>query len=458
VSEPRVCAVAGASGYVGGRLVDRLVTAGHEVVALGRHESTLPATARRKAVDVADAEGVADALADVDTAYYLVHSLDEGAGFSDRDKELGESFAAGAAKAGVRRVVYLGGRGRGELSEHLQSRQEVGRALGSTGVEVVELRAAVVIGAGSISFEMLRYLTERLPVMVCPRWITTRVQPIAERDLLSYLEQAPTVPPGVYEIGGPEATTYRDMIATYARVRGLARRRIVDVPMLTPSLSARWVDLVTPVDRRVSHALIESLTTEVVVTDPAPARDAFAIEPVGVAEAITQALDDQAARLPGDLMGFEEGLRDGVYAMRSAAPLPTEDRSTAVGELNRCGGRLGWYGLAFAWWLRLQLGKAFGERLRLQRPPAVVVGAEVDWWTVQAKTDDLLILETRRWFCGEAWLGYRVTTPPEPEVELVAALRTKGLVGFVYWRLLWPIHLVVFKRMSRSKAGQARRD
>ena len=456
MSESAVYAVVGASGFVGGRLVDALVVAGHPVVALGRHEATLPPAARREAVDVADAGRVAEALAGVDTAYYLVHSLDGGAGFSDRDHQLAESFAAGAAKAGVRRIVYLGGLGRGDLSEHLQSRQEVGRALGSTGVEIVELRAAVVIGAGSISFEMLRYLTERLPVMVCPRWITTRVQPIAEPDLLSYLEQAPTVAPGVYEIGGPEATSYRDMIATYARVRGLPRRRIFDVPVLTPALSARWVDLVTPVDRRVSHALIESLTTEVVVTDPTPARDAFDIEPVGVSAAIEQALDGQAARISRDLMGFEEGLRDGVYAMRSAATLPTPDRSTAIGELNQCGGRLAWYGLPFAWWLRLMLGRVFGERLRLQRPSTVAVGAEVDWWTVQAKTDDLLILGTTRWFCGEAWLGYRVTLPPDPEVELVAALRTKGLLGFVYWRLLWPIHLVVFKRMSRSKAGQVR--
>lgn len=457
MSQQATYAVAGASGYVGGRLVARLVANGRPVVALGRRLAALPPEARCLSVDVADARRVADALAGVDTAYYMVHSMGAGEGFSERDLELAGSFAAGAAEAGVRRIVYLGGLGRGALSEHLRSRQEVGRVLASTRVEVVELRAAVVIGAGSISFEMLRYLTERLPMMVCPRWITTRLQPIAERDLLSYLEQAPHVAPGVYEIGGPDTTTYREMIATYARVRGLRPRLIIDVPVLTPSLSARWVDLVTPVDRQVSHALIESLTTEVIVTDAALAGAAFSIEPVGVATAIDQALEDQAARIPADLMGFEDGLRDNVYAMRSAAPLEPADRPAAIDELDSCGGTLRWYGVTWAWRLRLLAGRLFGEHLHLTKPPAVTEGAQVDWWTVEVKTDDLLILATTRWFCGEAWLGYRITTPPLPQVELVGALRTKGLVGLLYWRALWPLHRVVFKAMSRCKATHAHR-
>ena len=193
-----------------------------------------------------------------------------GSGFPARDLELAASFGAAAGEAGVGRLVYLGALGAGPLSEHLASRQEVGAALGATGIPVVELRAAVVIGSGSASFEMLRYLTERLPFMVCPRWVRTRVQPIAESDLLDRLTEGLVLPAGIHEIAGDEVTTYWDMIQAYARARGLRRRAIVDVPLLTPRLSAYWVDLVTPVDRSVTHALIDSLVTDVVLQSSSP--------------------------------------------------------------------------------------------------------------------------------------------------------------------------------------------
>lgn len=449
-------AVVGASGYVGGRLVAHLDASGRSVVALGRRVDRLPATAVRRPVDVADTAAVTAALVGVDSAYYLVHSMAGGADFSERDRTLAESFSAAAARAGVRRIVYLGGLGHRSLSEHLRSRQEVGVALASTGIEVVELRAAVVIGAGSISFEILRYLTERLPVMICPRWIMTRVQPIAERDLLHYLERAPDVPPGVYEIGGPEATTYRDMIATYAVVRGLPPRRIIDVPVLTPRLSAWWVDLVTPVDRQVSHALIESLTTDVVVEDPAPAATAFDVTPLGVADAIDAALEDQARRVSATLMTLQPGLRDGVYSMRSHADVAPEDLEGAKADLMRCGGDLWWYGLGWAWRLRILLGRLFGERLRLTRPAVVEEGAQVDWWRVAVKGEDTVVLTTTEWFCGEAWLGYKVGAPDgQGRVEQVAALRPKGSLGLAYWRTLYPIHLVVLRVTCRRRARRA---
>ncbi|MEO7557197.1 MAG: DUF2867 domain-containing protein [Acidimicrobiales bacterium] len=448
-------AVVGASGYVGGRLVAHLVDRDHAVVALGRQADRLPSAVERRQVDVADTAATASALAGVDTAYYLVHSMAGPGDFASRDRTLAASFARAAARAKVRRVVYLGGLGHGDLSEHLRSRHEVGETLRSTGLDVVELRAAVIIGAGSISFEMLRYLTERLPVMVCPRWITTRIQPIAENDLLRYLEQAPRVPPGIYEIGGAEETTYRAMIASYAAVRGLHTRRILDVPMLTPGLSARWVDLFTPVERRVSHSLIESLTTEVVVANPEPAAAAFDIHCVGVADAIRAALEDQAARVPSALMSFQAGLRDGVYAMRSHARLDAVDAQGARDDLERCGGDLRWYGLPWAWRLRIWAGRPFGERLTLRRPPEVAPGARVDWWRVEEKDADTLVLGTTEWFCGEAWLGYRITDSGWPEVQQVGALRPKGLLGLAYWRTLWPVHLIVFQLMSRRRARRA---
>jgi uncharacterized protein YbjT (DUF2867 family) len=454
---PARLAIAGATGYVGRRLTARLLAAGHEVVALVRDPakvSEAPGLAVRT-VDLTDPDALSAALDGVEAAFYLVHSMAGGDDFDDRDRELAMTFAKSAAAAGVGRIVYLGGLGSGGLSEHLASRQEVGRLLGSAQVPVVELRAAVVLGAGSISFEMLRYLTERLPFMVCPRWVNTSLQPIAERDLLSYLEQSLDVEPSVYEIGSPEVTTYRSMIHTYAEVRGLRKRLIVQVPLLTPSLSSRWVDVATPVDRVISHQLIESLTSEVVVRRREHTDGAFDVQCLGVADAIRAALDDQAARVPDSLMGFHDGLLDGVYAMRASARLRPGDSVGARRDLGLCGGDLDWYGLPWAWHTRIALGRLFGERLALFRPRRVEPGATVDWWQVEEKSAGTLVLGTTRWFCGEAWLGYRVTEGPRPRLEQVGALRPLGLLGLAYWRAIWPVHLVVFRVMVRRQARRA---
>ena len=459
-------AVAGASGYVGRRLVARLVTEGHEVVALGRRADALPdgEGVERRATDVGDADEARAAFTGCDAVYWLVHSMGGGTGFRERDRQLAASAAAAAAEVGVGRIVYLGGLGGadddGELSEHLASRHEVGAALAATAVPVVELRAAVVLGAGSISFEMLRYLTERLPVMVCPRWIGTRVQPVAERDLLDVLVAALDAPGGVYEIGGPDVTTYREMIDVYARVRGLRRRTIVDVPVLTPGLSARWVDLVTPVDRAISHALIDSLTAEVVVRDPGPAAAAFPGERLGLEDALRAALDDQASAMPAQLFDQPEGIADGVSTMHSTAVVAPSDVHAARRELAAAGGDLDWYGVPTMWRLRLVLGRLLGERLRLRRPDVLEPGAEVDWWTAEVVEPDRLVLGTRAWFCGEAWLGYRIVdtdTDGGVGIEQAGSLRAKGVPGLVYWRLLWPIHAVVFRRMAARRAQRVRR-
>ncbi|MGV3758490.1 MAG: DUF2867 domain-containing protein [Actinomycetota bacterium] len=448
-------AVVGASGYVGGRLVPRLVDAGHEVLALSRSGGADRPGVQPVAVDIG-----AEAGPVVDAAVYLVHSMAGGEDFAERDRRLAETFAGAARAAGVGRIVYLGGLGSGDLSDHLASRHEVGATLAASGVPVVELRAAVVLGSGSISFEMLRYLTERLPAMVCPRWIRTRIQPIAETDLLAHLQRAldDDVPPGVYEVGGPEVTTYREMIGAYARVRGLRPRWIVDVPLLTPGLSARWVDLVTPVDRQVSHTLIESLGTEVVVTDGARTRATFGIDCLGVDAALERALGDQAAEVPDRLFDLPTGTSDGLYAMHEHARVSPDDVADVRAGLGECGGDLGWYGLAWAWRLRILLGRPFGERLSLHRPAEVVPGATVDWWTVARSDDSALVLFTDRWFSGEAWLGYAIEPPPadDPDGDArlvqVGALRAKGLLGVVYWRVLWPVHLVVFELMAKRQA------
>ena len=443
-------AVVGANGFVGRELSAALVEANYDVIALSRRAPEI-AGATGLSVDVADGDSLRQALAGCEVAFYLVHSL-SAEDFRARDRQLAEGFGRAAAAVGLQRIVYLGGLGHDPESEHLASRQEVDNALASGGVSIVELRAAVVLGAGSISFEMLRYLTERLPFMVCPRWVRTAIQPIASADVTRYLIAAIDVAPGVYEVGGADVTSYRDMISAYALARGLRRRRIMDVPYLTPRLSSYWLDLVTPVDRRVSHALIESLGTEVVVQDQGRTDAAFAIEPMGLGDALLAALDDQALQLDHDLLSRENGLRDGVYTVRVNAPLSGGASARLDADLVRIGGSYSWYGLAFAWKTRALLGRVVGERWKLSHPQEVVDGAAVDWWFVARREPGLLVLRAVGWFPGEAWLGYCCT---DHELVQVGSLRPKGVPGFIYWKMLQPVHHQVFRALARYRVARA---
>lgn len=443
----------GANGFVGRALVKELVTLGHEVRALSRRAPEI-AGAQCRSLDVADEQAVQEALAGCQVAYYLVHSLSDN-DFRSRDRRLAAGFGAAASKVGIQRIVYLGGLGSDPASEHLASRQEVGTALASAGVTVVELRAAIVLGAGSISFEMLRYLTERLPFMVCPRWVRTAIQPIALIDIVRYLVSALEVAPGVYEVGGADVTSYRDMIAGYAAARGLRPRRIVDVPYLTPRLSSYWLDLVTPVDRRVSHALIESLGTEVVVTDRLRTDEAFAIKPMGLAAALSAALDHQATEIDRTLLSRMSGLADGVYTVRATAALAGASKERVGSDLASIGGTFDWYGLAYAWRARSLIGRLAGEYWKLRRPEQLVPGAIVDWWTVVQRGPGTLVLRALRWFPGEAWLGYSCE---DTQIVQIGSLRPKGIPGFLYWTLLRPVHRWVFGALVRHRAARARLD
>lgn len=462
-ADERSYAIVGASGYVGRLLTARLAAEGGRVLAVARHAERLPATPNvdRRSVDATDPRALTEVLTGVHVAYYLVHAMAGGKGFPARDRNSARTFAAAAARAGVGRIVYLGALGdeRAE-SPHLASRHEVGEILGETGIPVVELRAAVVLGAGSISFEMLRYLTERLPVMVCPRWVKTRLQPVGEEDLLTYLLGAAHVPSGIYELGSADVTTYREMMQIYARVRGLRPRTILTVPYLTPALSAHWVDLVTPVDRRVSHALVESLRHDVVVHDSAATAAAFGVQARPVEEAIDSALRRQADAVPGHIFERPAGLSDGIYAMRCRIALSAREASAARRDLRRVGGDLGWYGARWPWRVRMGLGRLAGEHLGLERPSALSLGEPVDWWRVAALDQDSLVLASDGWRFGDAWLGFRVGrrkgTGGESIVQ-VAAFRPRGTLGLAYWRVLWPVHHLVLRAMVRARRRRARR-
>ncbi|MEI7836844.1 MAG: NAD(P)H-binding protein, partial [Planctomycetota bacterium] len=295
-----VILLTGAAGYVGKRLLPRLVNRGLRVRCLSRrpHAAGNP---RAQAVewvqgDVLDEESLRRALNGVSAAYYLVHSLDHPGDFEAMDRQAAMAFAQVAKRQGVGRIIYLGGLGDSDqiLSSHLASRQEVGRILRAFGPEVIELRASVIIGSGSLSFELVRALVERLPGMVCPRWVRTATQPIGTEDLLDYLVAALDLPPGrgaVYEIGGPEQVSYADIMRAYAMERGL-RRIMIPVPVLTPWLSSLWLALVTPVYARVGRHLIEGVRNPTVVRDTL-ARETFAIRPRGLRECIRAALVEE---------------------------------------------------------------------------------------------------------------------------------------------------------------------
>lgn len=474
----RLILVTGATGYVGGRLRRRLEETGARVRCLARDPQrvagrTAPGT-EVLAGDVLDAASLGPALFGVDTAYYLVHSMGAARGFEDRDRAGALNFARAAAAAGVRRIVYLGGLGddTAELSPHLRSRIEVGRLLRDSGVPTVELRASIVLGSGSLSFEMIRSLTERLPVMVTPSWVRVQAQPIAVADLLDYLIAAAGVPLAasrVYEIGGADRVSYGDLMREYARQRGL-RRLMVPVPLLTPWLSSLWLGLVTPLYARIGRKLIQSIQHPTVVRDPAALRD-FPIRPVGMAEAIARALAAESAGPQTrwcdavSSAGAEPG-RAGVRyrgrlldARRAEVPVPPGQAFAPIAAL---GGDRGWYAWDVLWRVRGALDLlAGGVGLRRGRshPREVRVGDVLDFWRVEAvEPDRLLRLRAEMKLPGRAWLEFAVE--PRPGGSLIsqtAVFDPVGLGGLLYWYALYPVHELVFRDMLRGIARAAAR-
>ncbi|RFU85482.1 SDR family NAD(P)-dependent oxidoreductase [Streptomyces triticagri] len=491
-TRPRHCLVTGATGYIGGRLVPELLDAGHRVRCLARTPDKLrdqPWAGDVEIVrgDVTDPPSVAAALRDIDCAYYLVHALGGGRGFEETDRTAARIFGEQARAQSVRRIVYLGGltptdRPDSTLSPHLRSRAEVGRILLDSGVPTAVLRAAVIVGSGSASFEMLRYLTERLPVMVTPSWVRTRIQPIAVRDVLRYLVGCAALPDDVhrtFDIGGPDVITYADMMRTYATVAGLPHRLILPVPVLTPGLSSHWIGLVTPVPSAIARPLAESLRYEVVCREHDIAR--HVPDPPGCplpfAESLTLAL---------------QKIRDAQVATRwsSAAvpgapsdPLPT-DPDWAGGSLytdrrvrtvhaspqalwrviEGVGGENGWYSFPLAWAIRGLLDRFVGGvGLRRGRRDArhLRVGDSLDFWRVEEiEHGRLLRLRAEMRLPGLAWL--------EMYAERDAAGRTRyrqralfhprGLLGHAYWWSVAPFHSVVFGGMARNIARTAAKE
>ena len=482
---PKLCLVTGATGYVGGRLVPELLEAGYRVRVLARDPVKLRDLPWHDAVeitvgDAADAATLAPAMAGVDVAYYLIHAIGTGPDFHETETAVARSFGAAAREAGVGRIVYLGGIAHDtDLSDHLRSRAEVGDILLASGVPTAALGAAVIIGSGSLSFEMMRYLTERLPMMITPRWVRTRIQPIAVRDVLRYLVGCAELPPEVnrlFDIGGPDVLTYEEMMQRFAAVSGLPRRRILPVSTLQPELSARWVGLVTPVPSSIARPLVASLRNEVVCAEDDIRR--FVADP------------------PGGLLGFDDSVRLALQRVRDADvatrwsdaspqgapsdPMPTDpgwaggslftdDRSVVVPAspeavwevVESIGGENGWYSLPWAWEVRGGVDRLIGGpglRRGRRHPSDLHVGEAVDFWRVEELAPGkLLRLRAEMKVPGLAWLEFHVTSAPRGRATLRqrATFFPHGLAGQAYWYAVLPFHGVVFPSMLRRISDAA---
>jgi uncharacterized protein YbjT (DUF2867 family) len=486
------CLVTGATGYIGGRLVPELLAAGHQVRCLARSPEKLrdhPWAGRAEVVrgDVTDARSVGEAMRGIDVAYYLVHALGTGRDFESTDRLAARIFADQAQAAGVKRIVYLGGLTPAgvperELSPHLRSRTEVGRILLDSGVPTAVLRAAVIIGSGSASFEMLRYLTERLPVMVTPRWVRTRIQPIAVRDVLRYLAGCAHLPDEVnrtFDIGGTEITTYRDMMQRYAAVAGLPRRIIVPVPVLTPRLSSYWIGLVTPVPPAIARPLAESLRHEVVchehditryVPDPPGCPSPFgtaltlALQRVRDAQVTTRWSSASVPGAPSDPLPTDPGWAGGsLYTDRRERTVdaPPEALWRVIEGI---GGDNGWYSFPLAWATRGWLDRLFGGvGLRRGRRDSehLRAGDSLDFWRVEeTEPGRLLRLRAEMRLPGLAWLEMCVDRDEQGRTRYRqrALFHPRGLLGHAYWWSVSPFHAIVFGGMARNITRAAARD
>lgn len=465
--------VTGATGYVGGRLVPRLLEAGYEVRVLVRDKTRLVGREWENDVEIVEGdvlkpETLPAALENMWAAYYLIHSMSGNDDFHERDLQAGNNFGTAAKQQGVERIVYLGGLGDADadLSKHLQSRQETGRALRESGVPVTEFRAGIIVGSGSVSFEMIRNLTERVPIMICPSWVFTRTHPIGIRNILAYLIDCLSVPESageIIEVGGADQMTYQDMLLKYAEVRGLDRI-IIPVPVLTPRLSSRWVHLVTPIPKSIARPLIEGLRNEA-VADTTKAQELFPeIELLDYKTAVSLAVNrykisdvetswhDALVSSAGEhepvIFDSHEGM---LFERRERiVNAPQEDVYAAFTSI---GGENGWLAHNWLWRIRALMDSMVGGvgfRRGRRHPQDLRVGEALDFWRVEELDEPRLMrLRAEMKMPGKGWLQYRAEPHPDGGTRLIqtAFFDSKGLFGLMYWYSIYPIHGLVFSDM-----------
>ena len=469
----------GATGYVGGRLLRLLQAEDYWVRCMTRRPEALAANANSNTevirADVLDVDSLTAAMNGIDTAFYFVHSMGSKADFESEDRQAAENFTNAAQMAGVSRIVYLGGLGSrdGQLSKHLRSRQETGDVLRSSGVQVIEFRASIVIGSGSLSFEMIRALVERLPVMICPKWVRVLAQPIAIEDVLTYLLEAiklPSTDSTIYEIGGPDQVSYGEIMQEYARQRGL-RRVMIPVPLLTPYLSSLWLGFVTPLYARVGRKLVESLRNPTLISSNL-ARTAFHVRPRSLSAAISRALVNEdrefaetrwsdALSASGNIKSWG-GVRFGSRLVDSRAAVSELSAPAAFAAIQRIGGKTGWYYGNWLWRLRgfldLLVG-GVGVRRGRRDPINLRVGDALDFWRVEAfQAGRHLRLRAEMKVPGRAWLEFEVREKDGGSlIRQTAIFDPVGLFGITYWYALYPLHQFVFAGMLRNIVEEGRK-
>jgi uncharacterized protein YbjT (DUF2867 family) len=482
VSADGLILVSGATGYIGGRLAPRLVEAGGRVRCLVRDAARMQGRPWQSRVEVMEGDAMHPdsldpAFEGVHTAYYLIHGMKGGGPDGRHDLQMAHNFVAAAERQGVQRIIYLGELvdATARLSPYLRSRHETGYLLRQSPIPVTEFRAGMIIGSGSALFEMIRYLTEREPVLICPAWFFSTAQPVGVRNVLEYLIAALETPESMgktIEIGGPTRLTYADMLLEYAAERGL-KRRLIRTPFYLPRLSAYWVHLVTPIHWRSVLPLIEGLRANLIVHDDEAKRLFPEIRPMDFRAALRAALgrvlsdvvetswSDALVNSAGDTRPYRFEVEEGMVIERRSTVLDVP-ASAVFQAYAGVGGERGWLFMDWAWALRGWADKAIGGvgiRRGRRHPDDIRPGESLDFWRVEAvEKNHLLRLRAEMKVPGKAWLEFESTSLPHGETLLVqtAYYAPRGFLGFIYWYAMWPFHAFLFDGLIRQVAARAR--
>ena len=476
--------VTGATGYVGGRLVPKLLEAGHRVRCIVRDPSRLQGRSWLNKVEVVQGDAlfpdqIANAMQGVSVAYYLMHGMQGGKINAERDLQVARNFTNAAEEAGIERIIYLGELvdPTAHLSPYLRARHETGYLLRYSKVPVTEIRAGMIIGSGSALFEMIRYLTEREPLLVCPAWFFSQAQPIAIRDVLSYLVAVLKSPDSigrVIEIGGPTRLTYADMLMEYAKERGL-KRVLIPTPFFAPRLSAYWVHMITPIHWRVVAPLIEGLRSNLVVQDNAARKLFPQIQPIDFQTAthlalgrvqrdnVETSLSDALVTALGDVKPYEFTVEDGLFIERRQVVLDI-DTETVFRSYTGIGGERGWLYMDWSWARRGGMDTAIGGvglRRGRRHPDEIHTGEALDFWRVETvEKNSRMRLRAEMKVPGKAWLQFDSTPAPDDNKKTVftvtAYYEPHGFFGFLYWYAMWPFHKFIFDGLTRRLASRAR--